>query len=211
MAKTQEAPTPEDVRGPTERLDAKVDGVPVKTWIWIGIGIAAVVLGFGAWWTYGLDRGGMAMDEMGDVPRLPPVAGFYDDEHIAFAHTDASDPQVAEMLTDMMHSPVLVVPELADVPPSALADVYVFTNGVEPDDARGPFGFQPDVFDAAPGDEDYSPLRRVNLVEWNQESEARVLGSVDEIEDAEAAGRITVEQTEVVVNMPFLEWPDGER
>jgi hypothetical protein len=32
----------------------------------------------------------------------------------------------------MMKSPVLVVPELAQVPEAALANVYVFTNGVQP-------------------------------------------------------------------------------
>lgn len=38
----------------------EVDGHPVSFWITVGMAIAAVVLGFGAWWTYGLDQG----DEM---------------------------------------------------------------------------------------------------------------------------------------------------
>lgn len=217
MAKTEEAPTPEDVQGRGEGLNAEMDGLRVKTWIWIGVAIAVVVLGFGAWWTYALDRGDMAMGgmgemgEMGEVPRLPPVAGFYEGDQIAFVHTEASDPEIADMLTEMMSSPVLVVPELTQIPPPALAEVYVFMNGVEPEEARGPFGFQPDVFDSAPGDAEYSPLRRVNLVEWDQQSGARILDSVDEIEDADAAGLIEVEETAVVVNMPFVTWPGGER
>lgn len=60
------------------------------------------------------------------------------------------------MLTEMMGSPVIVVRSLADVADSALADVFVFANGVQPDDEmeRGPFAFQADVFDtvqATPG------------------------------------------------------------
>lgn len=33
-------------------LEAEMDGLPVPTWILIGLGIAIVVLGVGAWWTY---------------------------------------------------------------------------------------------------------------------------------------------------------------
>ncbi|MBW3550970.1 MAG: hypothetical protein KY442_09185, partial [Proteobacteria bacterium] len=56
------------------------------------------------------------------------------------------------------------LPALADTPDDLLAGVYVFENGVE---GHGPFGFQPDVFDSVPGEEDYSPLRRIYLVQWN--------------------------------------------
>ncbi len=115
------------------------EGGPTTTgWILIGIAIAVVVLGFGAWWTFILGRGaGMdgigtagpmaspSMGEMEDGPRFPPVHGFYAGEEILFIHTEASGQQVADMLTGMMGSPVLVVPSLADVPESALATVYV--------------------------------------------------------------------------------------
>ena len=49
MARTPEAPAPEDVGGPAEGLNAKLDGLRVRTWIWIGVAIATVVLGFAAW------------------------------------------------------------------------------------------------------------------------------------------------------------------
>lgn len=196
-------------------LAAEVDGRSVRSWIVVAVVIAAVILGFGAWWVWGLDRG-MAMDGMAgmdDMPhtdvRLPPVQGFYEGEEIFFAHPEASDPEVADRLTEMMAgSPVLVVPELADAPADAVDDIYVFTNGVE---GMGPFGFQPDVFPSAPGDEDYSPLRRVLLVSWQDEGEARELTSADEVVAAEQAGELDVETTGTVVNMPFLTWPDGQR
>ena len=54
------------------------------------------------------------------------------------------------------------MPELAEAPGSLLAEVYIFTNGLE---GHGPFGFQPDIFDSVPGGERYRPLRAVNLID----------------------------------------------
>jgi hypothetical protein len=141
-------------------------------------------------------------------PMAPPVKGYTEGQEIHFLHTEASDPQIAEMLTDMMGSPVLVVPSLAQVPNAMLANVYVFTNGIKGD---GPFGFQPDVFDAPPGTKGYSPLRRVNLITWTNEQSARELKSAAEVMDAEAKGEVTIEVSGVVVNMPMLSWPGGQR
>jgi hypothetical protein len=194
-------------------------GPALPAWIAIGVAIAVVVLGFGAWWTFGLGRGmpmdgagmGGGMGEMDDAPQIPPVHGYYAGDEILFFHTEASDQQVADILTGMMGSPVLVVPRLADVPDSALATVYVFANGVQPDGPRGPFGFQPDVFDSAPGDAAYTPLRALTLVSWRDKAAAEVLRSAEEVEAAIDDGRLTVERPRVVVNMPFLNWPGGER
>ncbi len=46
------------------------------------------------------------------------------------AFAEAFDASVADMLTRMMGSSVLLLPELAQAPGSTLANVYVFTNGV---------------------------------------------------------------------------------
>ena len=97
------------------------------------------------------------------------------------------------------------------MPAAALGDVFVFANGVHPDGERGPFGFQPDVFDTVPGDAGYSPLRTVNVVTWDSATDARALHSVDEIDAARAAGELTIEQPGVVVNMPIVDWPGGAR
>ena len=45
-----------------------------------------------------------------DAPTVPPVTGYTKGERIVFLHTEASDPKIAKILTDMMRSPVLVVP-----------------------------------------------------------------------------------------------------
>lgn len=148
----------------------------------------------------GMDAGG---------PVVPSVVGYADGEEILFMHTEASDAEIADTLTAMMQSPVLVVPELAEVPEAALAKVYVFTNGIQPRGNRGPLEYQPDVFDAPPGTPEYRPLRAVNLVTWAEPEAARLLRSAAEIQQAEAAGDLTIERPGVVVNMPFLTWPGG--
>ncbi|MGH2562536.1 MAG: DUF7482 domain-containing protein [Thermomicrobiales bacterium] len=148
-----------------------------------------------------------AMDA--EVPNAPPVKGYTEGQEIHFIHTEASDPGVARMLIDMMGgSPVLVVPSLAQAPDAMLANVYVFTNGIAGD---GPFGFQPDVFDRPPGDPEYSPLRSVSLVAWSDEQNAHVLTFAEEVLAAEAEGEARIEQPGIVVNMPFLTWPGGQR
>lgn len=148
----------------------------------------------------GMDAGG---------PVIPSIEGYSEGEQILFIHTEASDRAVADTLTTMMKSPVLVVPELAQVPETALANVYVFANGLQPRGARGPFGFQPDVFDAPAGTDAYRPLRAVNLVSWADPAGARLLRSAAEVRQAAAAGEVSIERPGVVVNMPFLTWPGG--
>ncbi len=94
------------------------------------------------------------------------------------------------------------------MPAEALADVYVFENGLK---GMGPLGFQPDVFNNPPGTDGYSPLRQIILVKWNDEAKARELKSVAEISAAETAGEITTTKPGVVVNMPFMVWDGGKR
>jgi hypothetical protein len=159
----------------------------------------------------GMNEGAMA-EMTADAPRVPPVFGYYGGEEVFFIHTETSDADIASTLEGMMGSPVPVVESLAETPEDARASVYVFTNGVVPDDtSSGPLGFAPDVFDSAPGDEDYTPLRELMLVTWSAEDDARILTSEQEVLDAQAAGEIDVKDTGIVVNMPLLSWPGGQR
>jgi hypothetical protein len=100
------------------------------------------------------------------------------------------------------------VPSLANVPADALAQVYVFTNGLT---GKGPFGFQSDVFPNPPGTDGYSPLRNINAVTWADPAKARELKSAAEVMAAKDAGEVTIEQPGVVVNMPFVVWDGGKR
>jgi hypothetical protein len=146
----------------------------------------------------------------GQIPTvtLPAGKAWAEGKEIYFVHTEASDPGVAEKLTNMMKSPVMLVPSLAKAPAEALAQVYVFTNGVT---GKGPFGFQGDVFDNPPGSAGYSPLRNINAVTWADPDKARELKAVSEVMAAKDAGEITIAQPGVVVNMPFVVWDGGKR
>lgn len=194
-------------------LWADFDGKPVAFWLGIAAIIAIAVIGFGAIWE-SRQGGTGAMDTMGaaDAPAVPAVFGYYAGRDIRFIHTEASDKPVADMLTMMMGSPVVTVPSLSAVPAAARGKVYVFANGVKPDDTpTGPLGFQPDVFDSVPGEQSYSPLREIVKVTWSNTAKPRVLQSVRDIEAASQSRELTLEQTGAVVNMPILTWPGGER
>lgn len=144
----------------------------------------------------------------GDFASVPAGKAFAEGKEIYFSHTEASDSEIATMLSDMMKSPVLYVPALAQVPAEALADVYVFENGLK---GMGPLGFQPDVFNNPPGTDGYSPLRQIILVKWTDESKARELKSAADVLAAETAGEVTTSKPGVVVNMPFMVWDGGKR
>ncbi len=162
--------------------------------VWLAVILAALLTGYASAYVV--------------KPAVPPVKGYTEGKAIRFIHTEASDAKVARMLTEMMRSPVLIVPSLAQAPPTMLAPVYVFTNGVKGD---GPFKFQPDVFDNPPGTDGYRPLRAAHLVTWRNERAARELRSAAEVKSAEAAGELKIERPGVVINMPMLTWPGGKR
>ena len=139
---------------------------------------------------------------------LPVDKGYAEGTEIYFTHTEVSDAKMAEKMAVGMQSAVLYVPSLADVPENAVANVYSFTNGVQ-----GPSmsGFQPSVFDYPPGTEGYTPLRRLNMVTWTNETKARELKTAAKILEAAEAGELTIQQTSVVINMPFIVWDGGQR
>ncbi|MHB8088499.1 MAG: DUF7482 domain-containing protein [Anaerolineaceae bacterium] len=144
----------------------------------------------------------------GTFAQVPAGRAYAEGKEIFFTHTEASDAGIADKLTNMMKSPVLFVPALADVPESALANVYVFENGVT---GKGPLGFQPDVFNNPPGTDGYSPLRQIILTKWADGEKSTELKSEAEILQAEKDGKLTTTKAGVVVNMPFLVWDGGKR
>lgn len=142
------------------------------------------------------------------IPNVPPVKAYSEGKVIYFIHSEASDEGIAEILSEMMNSPVLVTPSLGLAPSKMLANVYVFTNGIPGD---GPLGFQLDVFDNPPPSEAYRPLRRLNKVAWANKQSARILKFSDEVLKAAESGELKLHKTNVVINMPMLTWPSGHR
>ncbi len=146
--------------------------------------------------------------QMGTTASMPAGGAYAEGREIYFMHTEASDADVAQLLTEMMDSPVLHVPSLAEVPDSALANVYVFTNGIA---GMGPLGYAEDVFDNPPGTPGYTPLRRLVLVTWPDPTTSRQLKSAADVLAAAATGAVTLETPGVVINMPFVVWDGGKR
>lgn len=139
---------------------------------------------------------------------LPVEKAYAEGKEIYFTHLEASNEDIAQKMAAMVQSPVPYVPSLGAVPEEALANVYMFTNGIE---GAGPSGFQLAVFDYPPGTEGYTPLRRLNMVTWSDETQTRVLKTAADVLAAADAGELTIKQPGVVANMPFIVWDGGQR
>ncbi len=134
---------------------------------------------------------------------IPLVRGLYDGKDVFYISTEASDSDVANALTKFTGFPVTFAPALSKTPDSALAQIYVFKNGIS---GGGVLGFQPNVVDSIPTEAKYSPLWKINFVEWKDPSKATLLGSDDDIADAASKGLVTITPTDVVVNCPIIQW-----
>ncbi len=144
-----------------------------------------------------------------DVPVIMPmIDGYYKGNKVYFVHTEVSDSAMAEMMSKMINFPTLHVPELKNIPEDQMARVYVFTNGVPGSEpyGGGPFMFQIDVFDSIPGQKEYSQFRIPYLVTWNNDTKPRILNSESVILKAESDGKVTIEKSNLVVNVPMITW-----
>lgn len=137
---------------------------------------------------------------------IPLMKGYENGHEIFFIATDASDNQTASAITNQTGFKVNVASVLAKTPESARNQAYGFTNGIP---GNGPFGFQLPVVATKPGDEAYSPIWQLNLVEWNQGVNAKEIRSVPEIMEAQQNGSLTVTKTNTIVNHPAIKWEGG--
>ena len=137
--------------------------------------------------------------------QIPLTMGYADGNPVYYISTEASAKEVADHLTELSGFRVAFTPSLQNTPKDSLANIYAFTNGIE---GSGAFGFQPQVADSQPTDPEYSPLWLVHAVTWNDNSNPRELKSEESILEAKNKGEITVEDTGVIVNCPFVQWKD---
>ncbi len=143
-----------------------------------------------------------------NVPATIPMhQGYYNSESVYFIVTDSSDEMHAEIITENQGWKVELAPILSFAPDDALSTTYMFTNGVEGD---GVHGYQGEVITSTPAQEDYSALASHVHVTWNDDSNAEVLDSEEAILQAEADGRVSLAELEVVLNMPQIVWPEGQ-
>ncbi len=137
---------------------------------------------------------------------IPMMRGYENGNEILFIATEASDNQTAAQITEQTGFKVNLSPLLAEAPENATGRAYIFENGVE---GEGPQGFQLPVMNARPGQEGYSPLLQINLVTWNEDAQATELRSEQDIMAASDAGQLSINQTDVIVNHPAVQWQDG--
>ena len=132
---------------------------------------------------------------------LPLVQGYFNGESVYYVNTEASDAAVAA--TDG----TTFVPKLAiSIAVGATADLYHVTNFA-----------QPNVLDSVPyplgpsnADPDYSPLWLIHLVTWAPGVTPVVLTSEAAVLAAQAAGKVTLQATSIVVNCPVVVTPRGQ-
>lgn len=151
-------------------------------------------------------HGMMTLTETSVPVTLPLTRGYAHGSEVFYISTEASDEDLVAHLTELTGVRVAYAPALAGAPAESLANIYAFSNGIE---GEGPLGFQPNVADSQPGDEGYSPLWRINMVEWQEGATPEELTSEEDILQAAQEGLLAVTSTEIVVNCPFVQWEGG--
>lgn len=125
-----------------------------------------------------------------------------DGRTIYYIVTDATPSGPAEMMG------VVDSPTAANlIANSAAVDLFQFKNGLK---GPGPLGFQPGIAAGAPGDENYSPMWRIFLIEWSDESDARLLETIPDINAFRDTGMISIDiatpmDSVHIVNCPFID------
>ena len=144
-----------------------------------------------------------------NVPATIPMhLATYDGQPVYYIITDSNDETYSELITEKQNWKVELAPPLSNTHKSALDVVYVFKNGIS---GKGIHGFQDEVVTSTPSQpEQYSALRTITEVSWKSGQKAEVLDSVESIMKAEEGGRVKLEKTKVVINMPQIIWPEGQ-
>ena len=120
--------------------------------------------------------------------------GWFDGGDAWFIRTDASDQPFAEA-EGLVYVPLLRNALKAE---GSYATLYRFASGAE--------GQRP-VLSTIPGRDDFTSAFQIVDVTFSGEPEA--LDSAAAIEEAVAAGTVTLDATDVIVNYPLVVWPDG--
>jgi hypothetical protein len=191
-----------------DKVDSHFGSHPIYGTLWMGSRTTMMAMGSM------MQHGGMMMGGMMEqnltktnVPvTLPLTPGYANGHKVFYISTEASDKDLAALMTNWTGARVVYAPSLANTPPAALSNIYAFKNGVQ---GSGPLGFQPNVADSEPEDSRYSPLWRLILVEWKQGTTPSELKSEQEIIAAVQDGKVTIEPTKMIVNCPFVQWEGG--
>ena len=120
---------------------------------------------------------------------------LYNGDLVHHIRTDASDATFAGD-NKLVHVPLL---NAAMGREEATMPLYTFNQSATD---------QLPVLSAIPGQDTYSPAMRIHQATFN--GDPTLLDSADKIQEAEAAGDITIEKLNLIVNFPLVKWPGGE-
>ena len=125
-----------------------------------------------------------------------------DGRTIYYIVTDATPSGPAEMM-GVVDSPT----SAKLIANSAAVDLFQFGNGII---GSGPLGFQPGIAAGAPGDENYSPMWRIFVINWDDSEKAALLENKADIDAYQKAGLISVGlarpmDADHIVNCPFID------
>jgi hypothetical protein len=120
--------------------------------------------------------------------------GTFNAKDVYFIRTDASDETYARQ------EKLVPVPKLAGLAAAGLTGSAYLVSGGSPDQAT--------VLSSEPGQTDYTPGWRIHRVTWKKAP--RKLSSVADVQAAEKAGEVAIEQTNIVLNGPVVKWSSGQ-
>jgi hypothetical protein len=135
---------------------------------------------------------------------LPLLTAWYEGQPVYYITTDVSDQAMAAQM-QANYAPRLTdaIPHYPKPPyvKTVLERVYAFPNGEQ---TTNIFASIPKPLGSASQDPSYSPVWLMYVVSWVDKDKSKELRSESDIFDAEAAGLVTIERTNVVVNCPIV-------
>lgn len=144
-----------------------------------------------------------------DTIAFPLLKAWYEDRDVYYITTDVSDSEMARMM-GANYAPRLVqaVPNYPKPPGQStiLERVYAFPGGEQ---ASNVFASIPEPLGASSQDTSYSPIWLMYMVSWVDPAFKRELRSENAILDAEEAGLVTVQRSNIVANCPIVKLDRG--
>ena len=139
--------------------------------------------------------------------KIPLHYALYEGNEVLYIITDASDTEYANSIAEKQDWTVEYAPGILNLNSDPDQKLFIFKNGLKGD---GIYGFQDEVVSFTPTHKEYTALTQVVEVSWKIGQKPTLFESVKEITEAEEAGRIEFNNTEVIINAPQIKWPEGQ-
>lgn len=141
------------------------------------------------------------------LAKIPMHRGLYNGDPVYYIITDSNKNKDAAQISSNQIWQVQQSPLLDKVHKGFLNKIYIFTNGIP---GNGTRGFQDEVFSNSAQDKVYTPLSQLVQVSWNMNQIPTILKSVKEILDANMSNKLSLKNTDTVLNTPQIVWPTGQ-